>query len=111
MLEPDVTQTGLNITRTRKSGEFYAVQMFGRPASAKVKFRVENRARSTVRYAYRNRSFSLAPLQMRSHESCVAENLKIDIPGLRQDTALRPRDGARYTVVDGGGNALSVVEE
>jgi uncharacterized protein YkwD len=111
MLERDVTQTGLNIVRTRKNGEFYAVQMFGRPASAKVKFRVENRARSTIRYAYNNRSFSLGPLQMRSHESCVAGNLKIDSPGPRQDTTLQPRDGTRYTIVDAGRNALSVVEE
>ena len=42
--DPDVTETGVAVARSEKTGYYYGVQMFGRPKSAAVVFKVENRA-------------------------------------------------------------------
>src|SRR5262249_23915200 len=49
MLDPDVTDTGVAVARSDKTGYYYAVQMFGRPKSKAVKFRVANRSGVTVK--------------------------------------------------------------
>lgn len=111
MLEPDVTQTGVNIVPNSTSGEYYAVQMFGRPATERIAFHIVNRARSTIRYEFGKRSFSLAPLQVRTHETCVASNVTIDWPGTQKSATVQPRNGGRYTLLDAGKNAFQVIQE
>lgn len=95
MLQPDLTQIGVGVARNR-SGEYYAVQVFGRPLAQMTRFRVLNRANATVRYQYRNSSVTLGPKQGRNHESCVAGTVKLDSSG--QEVLLQPRDGGRYAI-------------
>jgi uncharacterized protein YkwD len=109
MLHPDVTQIGVGVARSTKDGEYYVVQVFGRPMSQMVRFRVTNRSNAMVRYDYRKRPVALAAKQTRMHESCVAGDLKLDAPG--QDVAVRPRDGGRYAIVEAGRGAYRLNEE
>jgi uncharacterized protein YkwD len=111
MLEPEVTQIGVGIAAGTQSGEYYAVQMFGRPMSQMVRFRVTNRSTQTIRYEYRKRTVALAPKQIRSHESCVAGELKFEWPRQQQPSAVRPKDGDRVTIVEAGPGTYKVIQE
>lgn len=111
MLEPDVTETGLAVARARLNGEYYAVQMFGRPTTHKVKFSIANRSGATVRYEFRKKTLPLAPRQMRSHESCVGGDVTIDWPYAQEATTIRPRSGGRYVITSAGKGPFRVEEE
>ncbi len=109
MLQPDVTQIGVGLARSAKDGEYFAVQVFARPISQILKFRVTNRSNAAVRYDYRKRSVTLAAKQTRTHESCVNGDLKLDAAG--QDITVRPKDGGRYVIVEAGKGAYRLQEE
>jgi uncharacterized protein YkwD len=109
MLLPDVTQIGVAVARSPKDGEYFAVQVFARPMSQMVKFRVTNRSNATVRYEFRNRTIALGPRQGRLHESCVASPIRLETGG--EHAALTPKDGARYIVTESGRNAFRLQEE
>jgi uncharacterized protein YkwD len=109
MLQPDVTQVGIGVARSPKDGEYFAVEVFARPMSQMVKFRVANRADATVRYEYRKRMVALAPKQARTHESCVAGELRLDTGG--QNLTVRPKDGGRYSVVSSGAGGFRWQED
>jgi len=111
MLEPEITQIGVGIAAGPQSGEYYAVQVFGRPMSQMVRFRVTNRSAETIRYEYRKRTVALPPKQIRSHESCVAGELKFDWPRQQQPSAVRPKDGDRFTIVDAAKGTYRLIQE
>ncbi len=70
MLDPDVTETGVAVGRSKKTGYYYAVQMFGRPKSAAIEFEVENRADEAFDYVLGGRNYSLPPKYTRTHTVC-----------------------------------------
>src|SRR5690606_15257530 len=61
MLEPAVTQTGVAVAQSETTGVFYAVQMFGRPQSAKIGFRLANPTEVSLEYQLGGQKFSLPP--------------------------------------------------
>jgi uncharacterized protein YkwD len=109
MLLADITQIGVGVARSAKDGEYFAVQVFARPMSAMVKFRVTNRSNATVRYEFRKRPVTLGPKQGRLHESCVASELRLETGG--QDASIRARDGARYVITETGRGVFRFQEE
>ena len=109
MLHADVTHVGIGIV-SGKTGEYYAVQMLGRPLAQAVKFRVVNRTSTTVKYDYRDRAVTLAPLQTRTHQSCVNGVLRRESLGQNSPAAVRPRDGGVYAVTQSG-NGFRLGEE
>ena len=70
MLEPDATETGVAVARNPESGYFFAVQMFGRPKSLAIEFRIANRSGETVRYRVDDQTFDLPPRYTRTHQTC-----------------------------------------
>lgn len=110
MLQADLTQIGVGIARSAIDGEYFAVQVFGRPLAQMVKFSVSNRSNSAVRYEYRNQSLTLAPKQMRSHQSCVASELKLSEKS-GAGVSVRPQDSGRYVVGDGAGGTQRLLDE
>jgi uncharacterized protein YkwD len=109
MLLPEITQIGVGVARSPKDGEYFGVQVFARPTSQMVKFRVTNRSNATVRYEFRKRTVTLGPKQGRIHESCAGGDLRLDTGG--QGITVRSKDGARYAVVDAGGGGFRWQEE
>jgi uncharacterized protein YkwD len=108
MLDPDVTETGVTVARGGKHGHYYAVQMFGRPASQAIKFSIDNQSNGAIRYQLGSKSFALTPRQSRTHTQCRSEELKFDWPGGQQDTAARPNNGDRLTIVRSESGELTV---
>src|SRR5205085_9863408 len=70
MLDPDVTETGVAIARSADTGYYYAVQLFGRPKSLRIEFRIANSTGAVVRYKVGDREYDLPPGVVMTHEVC-----------------------------------------
>lgn len=101
MADADVTEIGIGVARG-KPGHYYAVQMFGRPASQATRFRVANQANAAIRYRTGGKAFALGPRQVREHVHCRAEKLEFDWPGESREAAVTPKSGVTYAVVRSG---------
>ncbi len=97
IVDPDVTQTGVAVAKAA-DGKYYAVQMFGRPRSAMIRFQVVNRSGQRVTYAVDGEQMPLPVRATRTHERC--RPAKITIPG--RDEPIRPTDGQVVTFTPGG---------
>ena len=71
LVAEDVTETGVGIVYDAKSGRYFAVQLFGLPASASVSFEVENRTADVQTYRVGDQSFSLPPRYVQGHTRCT----------------------------------------
>jgi uncharacterized protein YkwD len=98
MLDADATETGVAIARSPKSGRYYAVQMFGRPNSSRIEFRISNHSPSAVRYELAGEWFHLPPRVTRTHGQCRIETLRLRLPGDQEPTQVQPAHGERYAV-------------
>ena len=101
MVDSAVTQTGTGVARD-EAGRYFAVQMFGRPKSASIRFEVENRSGETIEYRAGERRLSLDPRVSRTHAVCRPLEVVIQRPGESGPFRARPVDGARYTVTAEG---------
>jgi len=105
MLDPDITETGVAVARSEKTGHYYAVQLFGRPKSEAIDFALENKTKETIEYTLGDQSFSLQPRYTRRHTICRPEELKIQWPDKKSPaTTLKPAAKDRFTITkDGSG--------
>jgi len=110
MLEPDVTETAVAVARG-KPGHYYAVQMFGRPASLAIGFSIANRSDVAIRYRIDEKVFSLTPRQVRTHRNCRPSELEIDLPGNPRETRIRPKNGNTFAVVRSESGRFSLKTE
>jgi uncharacterized protein YkwD len=80
MLEPDVVETAVAIAHRTYKGyqDYYAVQLFGRPKSARIEFQVRNGSESTIRYRIGERSFSVSPRHAQIHTECGVPRLAFE---------------------------------
>lgn len=83
MLDPGVTETGLGVAHSRRTGNYYAVQMFGRPKSERIAFRIANRAGVTVEYRLGRRTYQLPPRSTRRHTLC--RRVALEFPDIAPD--------------------------
>jgi uncharacterized protein YkwD len=78
ILDPDLTEVGVAIGHDPQSRRYYAVQKFGRPQSAAIRFEVTNNTSETLRYAIVGsgqgkadpQSFDLPPRTTMHHARC-----------------------------------------
>jgi len=106
ILEAEALDTGVAIAhRTFKGNEdYYAVQVFGRPRSESVEFQVRNASRVSVRYRIGERSFTIAPRQLRRHTECAPRALDFEGTDPAHVAAAK---GDKFVVVHRGG-ALAI---
>jgi uncharacterized protein YkwD len=105
MLDPDVTETGVAVARSPDTRLYYAVQLFGRPRSASVEFRIVNQAGVAVRYAVEDREYDLPPNVTMTHQVCRPTAVTFRWP---DGVTVRPSAGDRFAVVRGAGGTLGV---
>src|SRR4051812_8958922 len=72
MLDPDVTETGVAVARSEKTGYYYAVQMFGRPKSLAVVFKIVNHTDAALEYTIGEDKYTLEPRYTQTHTRCRA---------------------------------------
>lgn len=107
MLDDDVTETGVAIARSGKTGYYYAVQMFGRPKSKAIEFQISNRTGAAVNYRIGDEKFALEPRETRTHLRCRPADVLLETADEKPDAklkteSLRPGSGDRLTVVKEG---------
>jgi hypothetical protein len=108
MLQPTVTEIGVAVARAPdRDPKFISVQLFGRPESLKIEFRIENRAGGVVRYALGEETHTLPARAIVTHTSCDPEQLTFEKAGAAAQR-LAPRNGDRFVVRSGTGAAIAV---
>lgn len=114
MLDPDVIETGVAVAYSDETGSYFAVQMFGRPRSASITFRVANRAGEAVDYTVSpvhgetTRSFDLAPRVIRTHQRCRPSRLQF---AFDQSLTISAEDDTSYVVDTDASGQLTVRKE
>jgi uncharacterized protein YkwD len=98
MLEPDATETAVAIAQSAHTGRWYAVQMFGRPQTMRIAFRIVNRSSAPMRYELGGEHYQLPPQVTRTHEQCRSEVLTVQLPGEDRPLRIEPRNGERYAI-------------
>lgn len=98
MLDPDVIDMGVAVARSEKTGYYYAVQDFGRPASDRIEFRISNHTDAPVEYRIGDRTLILHPGYTRIHERCRPPQVVIGPFEGKAKKTLRPVDGNRYVI-------------
>lgn len=106
MLDPDVTETGVALAGSDDSGQYYAVQLFGRPRSESIEFSIANDSSVAVSYGLDGQSFQLPPRYRRTHEQCRPAKLRLKLPGEREETVIEPGDGDRFRIEGGESGGL-----
>ena len=112
MLEAAATETGVAVA-PGKDGHYYAVQVFGRPGSQVIEFRIINHTSSAMSYRLGITTFPLDPMQTRTHRQCRTEELMFNFPRQVRSAAYRPKRGDRFAVVrlDSGEFAVAAPEK
>lgn len=98
MLDPDVTETGVALAYSEQTGNYYAVQLFGRPRSMSIEFKIANNTEVTVDYRIDDQRFPLPPRVTRTHLQCRASELSFQWPDGQSSKTLQPTDGDRYSI-------------
>ena len=96
LLATEATDIGVGIAQSARSGRYYAVQLFGRPARLQLKFSLYNRSREPLRYQLDDQSFALPPGMTRSHRQCTPPALSLTLPGSAEPVTLQPGNGTQY---------------
>lgn len=109
LLEPDATDLAVAVSQSSKSRRYYAVQLFGRPRSRTVSFRVTNASRRGFSYAIGAKPYELRPREARRHTVCGVVEASFPSAGNGEGRTLRPSDGENLVVR--GENRLTVTAE
>jgi hypothetical protein len=102
LLDAAVVDTGVGIAQSRRSGRWFAVQVFGRPMSRSVEFQVSNPGGRAASYRLDRRRYELPARSTMTHKECTAPLLRV-LPGRKGDAGLRAADGQRYELAPGPG--------
>jgi hypothetical protein len=102
LVDPDVTETAVAIARNVETERYYAVQMFGRPKSARIEFTVDNKTKSEVTYAIDDQEFQLKPGVARTHSHCSPPKLVVQL-GEEKEESLKPKMRDVFAVVSRDG--------
>jgi uncharacterized protein YkwD len=97
LLAPGATQIGVAIAHSARSNRWYAVQMFGRPASERITFDVTNRSHTSVSYGVGDDSGPLPPGARRTDQTCGMTDVVVSLPG-RPPLHLHPHDGEHLRI-------------
>jgi uncharacterized protein YkwD len=104
LLDGDMTEVGIAIAQSARSGRYYAVQIFARPRTLALRFTLANRSLDTVHYELGGESYELKPNVVRTHERCRRTLLALQAEGLDVPSAkpITIAAGARYRIDDMG---------
>jgi hypothetical protein len=107
LLRANLTEIGVAVARVPdKNPKFVSVQLFGRPETARIKFKIENTTDAPVRYRLGEEAHTLPERTIVTHTNCNPAALRFE----RADGAARydPRDGERFVVRTGKSGTVSV---
>jgi uncharacterized protein YkwD len=100
MLERSVTHMAVAVAQSESTGRYYAVQLFARPRSLRIAFRVRNDSGERLRYTLGKDGFALGLHDTHTHQRCGRDLLRVEGGG----KPVEPRDGEEYVVARVKGN-------
>jgi len=68
------------VARSKETGYYYAVQMFGRPKSMSVEFQIANRSDARLEYTIGSDKFTLDPRYVQTHTRCRPGEVTFQAP-------------------------------
>lgn len=109
LLNPAVTEIGVAVSHGQND-RYYAVQVFGRPASQILRFEIENRSTRAVQYRLGPTTYVLPTGGTRRHEACTVAPIELIVPARPDPVRVQPRDGGQYRI-EGAGPTIRLVGE
>lgn len=117
MVQPSVTEIGVGVAKAPDADPKYlSVQLFGRPESLRIQFKIENQAGATVTYNASGKSHTIEPRMIITHTVC--EPLEIDFQksgSWLTSTAINSKftagDGSRFLLKAGSNGRVQVTAE
>lgn len=110
MLQAGVTEIGVAVAQAPdQNPKYISVQLFGRPESLRIKFSVENRTGSPVRYALGGEAHALPARTIVTLTVCDASLLTFEKAGAGARFDIR--DGDKFTARAGSGGSVEVKRE
>jgi uncharacterized protein YkwD len=70
LVAPHVTDIGVGIAKTPGEETYLSVQLFGRPESFKLEFKIQNGLQTNVTYAIGSLTYDVKPREVITHTSC-----------------------------------------
>lgn len=101
LLDPDVSDIGIGIAYSSRTGRYYAVQDFGRPKSKAIVFKLTNDTDAPVKYTIAGKEFSIEPRYTVTYEECRPPEVQLTGPqgsARAESTTLHPQNGSHYTI-------------
>ncbi|MEO8187089.1 MAG: CAP domain-containing protein [Burkholderiaceae bacterium] len=94
MLNPDVTETAVAVAHSPRTDYYYAVQLFGRPKSQMVEFKVANRTGDSAEYRLNGQTFQLPMRTTSTHQVCNRPTVEF------RGKTLQPVNGQQLVIVN-----------
>lgn len=111
LLTPSATEIGVGLARAPDPDpKFISVQLFGRPQSLKVEFRIENQGGTPVRYVLGEEVHTLPPRTIVTHVSCDADRLTFENAGPALQR-IEPHNGDRFVARSRTGGGIAIEPE
>lgn len=105
LLRPGATDIGIGIAKAPDHpGKYISVQIFGRPDTAGVNFKIENKAGFPVTYTLGQKTHLVGPNFTVTHRSCTP--MVLGFPGA--ELRYEPGNGEHYVVKPAGGERIAV---
>lgn len=98
MVDPDATDLAVAVTRSPHTKYYYGVQVFGRPRSRAIEFRVTNASRRGVDYRVGDRRYELHPREARVHATCGPPEVSFPAAANEEGRKIRPSGGENVVV-------------
>jgi uncharacterized protein YkwD len=101
LLDPNLSEIGVGLAQSSKTGRYYTVQNLGRPKSEAIKFKLCNQTGETVKYTLDGQTHSVQPRYIMTHEICRPADIQLQQPVQNQAsgdarTVFRPVNGGSY---------------
>jgi uncharacterized protein YkwD len=94
MLDPNVTETAVAIARSPRTDYYYAVQLFGKPKSQMIEFKIANRTGAGVEYTVDGQTFQLPTRATSTHRVCNRPAVEF------RGKTLQPAAGQQLVIVN-----------
>jgi uncharacterized protein YkwD len=109
LMRPDLTETGVGVAQSPYNGQFYAVQLFGRPAARRFQVQVRNTTREVQTYKVGRHEYSLGPNMVRTHSLGRRTEVALAAAGNAED-AVRADSSGKFDIRETDEDELLLVK-
>ena len=99
LMRHDLTETGVGVAQSPYNGQYYAVQLFGRPASNRFQVQVKNATPESQSYKLGQHEYSVAPNATRTHSLGRKSELTLAVAEKPEaDAVIKPEKSGKYEI-------------